>query len=156
MSEHRVTVAWERGGRDFTYEVYSRDHTWEFDGGATISASAAPGYRGNPDLVDPEQAFVASLSSCHMLTFLSLAAKKRFIVDRYTDTATGHLEKNEEGKLAVARVVLRPDIAFVGEKQPSPEELGELHERALDLCFVANSVKTAVSVEHPAPAAGTI
>ena len=155
MSEHRVTVAWERGGRDFTYEVYSRDHTWKFDGGATISASAAPGYRGNPDLVDPEQAFVASLSSCHMLTFLALAAKKRFIVDRYTDPATGHVEKNEDGKLAVARVVLRPDIAFGGEKQPSPEELGELHERAHDLCFVANSVKTVVSVEHPAPAAGT-
>jgi organic hydroperoxide reductase OsmC/OhrA len=156
MSEHRVTVAWERGARDFTYEVYSRDHTWEFVGGATISASAAPGYRGNPDLVDPEQAFVASLSSCHMLTFLSLAAKKRFIVDRYTDAATGHLEKNEDGKLAVARVVLRPEIAFGGEKQPSPEELGELHERAHDLCFVASSVTTAVSVEHPAPAAGTV
>jgi organic hydroperoxide reductase OsmC/OhrA len=91
-----------------------------------------------------------------MLTFLALAAKKRFIVDRYTDTATGHLEKNEDGKLAVARVVLRPDIAFGGEKQPSPEELSELHERAHNLCFVANSVKTAVSVEHPAPAAGTL
>ena len=91
-----------------------------------------------------------------MLTFLALAAKKRFIVDRYTDTATGHVEKNEDGKLAVARVVLRPDIAFGGEKQPSPEELGELHERAHDLCFVANSVTTAVSVEHPAPAAGTL
>ena len=90
------------------------------------------------------------------MTFLSLAAKKRFIVDRYTDTATGHLEKNEDGKLAVARVVLRPDIAFGGEKQPSSEELGELHERAHDLCFVANSVKTAVTVEHPAPAAGTL
>jgi organic hydroperoxide reductase OsmC/OhrA len=155
MAEHRVTVAWERGGRDFTYERYSRDHTWTFEGGASVSASAAPGYRGNPDLVDPEEAFVASLSSCHMLTFLALAAKKRFVVDRYTDRATGFLEKNQEGKLAVTRVELRPEIMFAGEKPPTPEELGELHERAHDLCFVANSVKTAVSVEHPAPAAGT-
>ena len=156
MSEHRVTVAWKRGGRDFTYELYTRDHTWKFDGGATISASAAPGYRGNPDLVDPEQAFVASLSSCHMLTFLALAAKKRFVVDRYTDNVTGYLEKNKDGKLAVTRIELRPEIVFAGEKQPSAGELSELHERAHDLCFVANSVKTVVSVEHPAPAAGTL
>jgi organic hydroperoxide reductase OsmC/OhrA len=156
MSEHRVTVAWERGGRDFTYELYPRDHTWAFEGGARISASAAPGYRGNPELVDPEEAFVASLSSCHMLTFLALAARKRFVVDRYTDHVTGYLEKNEAGKLAVTRVELRPEIVFAGEKQPSAQELSELHERAHDLCFVANSVKTAVSVEHPAPAAGTV
>ena len=156
MSEHRVTVAWERGGRDFTYELYTRDHTWAFEGGASVSASAAPGYRGNPELVDPEEAFVASLSSCHMLTFLALAAKKRFVVDRYTDHVTGYIEKNEAGKLAVTRIELRPEIVFAGEKQPSAQELSELHERAHDLCFVANSVKTAVSVEHPAPAAGTL
>ncbi|MHC4219882.1 MAG: OsmC family protein [Planctomycetota bacterium] len=155
MSEHRVTVLWERGGRDFTYEVYSRDHTWDFEGGAAISASAAPGYRGTPDLVDPEQAFVASLSSCHLLTFLALAAKKRFVVDSYTDTATGYLGKNEDGRLAVTKVELRPTIQFAGDKQPSYEELTELHERAHDLCFIANSVTTAISVEQPAPAAGT-
>jgi organic hydroperoxide reductase OsmC/OhrA len=154
MSEHRVTVAWERGGRDFTYKLYPRDHTWAFEGGAGISASAAPEYRGNPELVDPEEAFVASLSSCHMLTFLTLAARKRFVVDRYSDHATGYLEKNEAGKLAVTRVELRPEIVFAGEKRPSAPELSELHERAHDLCFVANSVKTAVSVEQPAPAAG--
>ncbi|MHC4209233.1 MAG: OsmC family protein [Planctomycetota bacterium] len=156
MSEHRVTVAWERGGRDFTYELYPRDHTWSFEGGASVSASAAPGYRGNPELVNPEDAFAASLSSCHMLTFLALAARKRFVVDRYTDHVTGYLEKNEAGKLAVTRIELRPEIVFSGEKQPSAQELSELHERAHDLCFVANSVKTAVSVEHPAPAAGTL
>jgi organic hydroperoxide reductase OsmC/OhrA len=156
MSEHRATVAWERGGRDFAYETYSRDHTWAFEGGANVSASAAPGYRGNPDLVDPEEALVASLSSCHMLTFLALAAKKRFVVDRYTDNVTGYLEKNEDGRLAVTRVELRPEIVFAGEKQPSPQELSEIHERAHDLCFVANSVKTAVSVEQAAPTKGTV
>ena len=156
MSEHRVTVAWERGGRDFTYELYPRDHTWAFEGGASISASAAPGYRGNPELVDPEEAFVASLSSCHMLTFLALAAKKRFVVDRYTDHVTGYLEKNEAGRLAVTRIELRPEIVFSGEKQPSAQELSELHERAHHHCFISSSVKTAVSVEHPAPAAGTV
>ena len=148
MSEHKVTVTWDQGGRDFTYETYNRDYTWTFEGGIAVAASSAPGYGGNPDLVDPEQALVAALSGCHMLTFLALAAKKRFVVQRYTDKATGYLEKNEDGKMAVTRMVLRPDARFVGEKQPSPQEISELHERAHGHCFIANSVKTAVTVEQ--------
>jgi organic hydroperoxide reductase OsmC/OhrA len=152
MSEHRVNLTWTRGGRDFTYESYSRDHTWSFEGGATVGASAAPGYKGNPELVDPEQAFVASLSSCHMLTFLALAAKNRLVVDRYVDNATGVMEKNEQGRMAVTRVVLRPEIEFEGDV-PDPAKLVELHDKAHHHCFIANSVKTDITVEQVEPKA---
>jgi len=150
MSEHRVTVSWDRGDTDFTYETYGRDHTWTFEGGSTIAASAAPSYQGNADLVDPEEAFVASLSSCHMLTLLALAAKKQLTVERYTDRAIGFLEKNDEGMLAITRVVLRPEIQFGGERQPSPAELAAIHEKAHRHCFIANSVKTEVTIEQAA------
>ena len=149
MSEHRVTLTWNRGGRDFTYQSYSRDHTWTFEGGVRIDASAAPAYLGNANLVDPEEAFVASLSSCHMLTFLALAAKRRFVVESYTDSAGGFLEKNSEGNLALTRVVLRPEIVFGAGERPSPEELGELHDLAHHACFLANSVTTSISIEQP-------
>ena len=146
MSEHRVLLNWQRGEREFTYEAYSRDHSWTFEGGSTVTASAAPAYKGNSDLVDPEEAFVASLSSCHMLTFLALAAKKKFVVDRYTDRAVGFMEKNAEGKLAVTRVELRPAIEFTGSP-PSPQELADIHDKAHHHCFIANSVKTEITVE---------
>ncbi len=146
MSEHPATIDWNRDGRDFTYESYDRDHTWTFAGGAVVSASAAPGFRGNPNLIDPEEAFVASLSSCHMLTFLALAAKAKFVVDRYTDHAVGHMKKNEEGRFAVVHVELAPVIEFAGDV-PTVEELAKLHHEAHDLCFIANSVKTHVTVE---------
>jgi organic hydroperoxide reductase OsmC/OhrA len=148
MSEHRVTVAWERGDVEFTYQTYRRDHTWSFEGGITVDASAAPVYKGNPDLVDPEEAFVASLSSCHLLTFLALATKKRFVVDRYTDRAVGHVEKAEGGRLAVTRVELRPEIRFSGDTQPTADELAALHERAHAMCFIANSVKSEVTIKE--------
>jgi len=146
MSEHRVRVAWERGGIDFGYESYPRDHEWSFEGGVRVPASAAPAFRGNASRVDPEAAFAAALSSCHMLTFLALASRKRLVVDRYEDDAVGFLEKNEAGKLAMTRVVLRPRIAFAGTA-PSPEVLADLHERAHRECFIANSVLTRVEIE---------
>ena len=146
MSEHRVRVAWERGGIDFGYESYPRDHEWSFEGGVRVPASAAPAFRGNASRVDPEAAFAAALSSCHMLTFLALASRKRLVVDRYEDEAVGFLEKNEAGKLAMTRVVLRPRIAFAGAA-PSPEVLADLHERAHRECFIANSVLTRVEIE---------
>src|SRR5512143_4149937 len=126
MSEHGAKIAWSRDGRDFTYETYSRDHTWTFDGGALVHATAAPAFLGNPALVDPEEAFVAAVASCHMLTFLAIAAKRRFVVERYEDAATGLMEKNEAGKLAITRVVLRPAIRFA-EETPSAAELVRLH-----------------------------
>jgi organic hydroperoxide reductase OsmC/OhrA len=146
MSEHRVRVRWERGSVDFGYETYPRDHVWDFEGGVRVPATAAPQFRGNPERVDPEAAFVAALSSCHMLTFLAIASRKRLVVDAYEDDAVGQLAKNEAGKLAMTRVVLRPRVDFAGAA-PAPEVIAELHERAHRECFIANSVVTQVEVE---------
>jgi organic hydroperoxide reductase OsmC/OhrA len=145
MSEHKATIAWTRGGRDFTYEKYSRDHAWSFDGGVRVTASSAPTYLGNPALVDPEEAFVASVASCHMLTFLAIAARKRLVVESYEDAAVGHMEKNADGRLAITRVTLSPKIVF-GSQPPSADDLAHLHEQAHENCFIANSVRTEITV----------
>jgi organic hydroperoxide reductase OsmC/OhrA len=147
MSEHKVTLTWQRGGKPFDYQKYSRDHIWRFDGGHETQASAAPAYLGNQNLVDPEEAFVASLSSCHMLTFLAIACKKKFVLDEYIDDAVGHMEKNADGRLAITRVTLRQRLKFSGEKQPTPQEIEEMNHGAHEQCFIANSVKTDVKVE---------
>jgi organic hydroperoxide reductase OsmC/OhrA len=147
MSEHQVTIDWKRETPDFAYETYNRDHDWHFDAGITVRGSAAPAYLGSESCVDPEEAFVASLSSCHMLTFLAIACKKRFTVDGYRDHAVGILAKDTEGNLAITKVTLRPEVRFSGEKQPTTEELRQLHDRAHHACFIANSVKTDVVVE---------
>jgi organic hydroperoxide reductase OsmC/OhrA len=147
MSEHKVTLTWKRGDKPFEYQKYSRDHTWKFTGGHEMQASAAPAYLGNPQLVDPEEAFVASLSSCQMLTFLAVAAKKKFVLDEYMDEATGYMEKNAEGRLAITRVTLRPRLTFSGEKQPTAQEIEEMNHAAHEQCFIANSVKTEITIE---------
>ena len=147
MSEHKITLSWERGDKPFEYQKYSRDHTWKFDCGHEMQASAAPAYLGNPKNVDPEEAFVASLSSCHMLTFLAVACKKKFVLDEYVDEAVGHMEKNENGKMAITKVELRPRIKWSGDKTPTEQELDEMHHFAHTECFIANSVKTEVTVE---------
>ncbi len=149
MSEHHATIEWGRETPDFSYETYNRDHDWAFDGGTTIRASAAPAYRGDPGRVDPEEAFVASLSSCHMLTFLAVACKRRFVVDSYRDQAVGTLEKGPGGTFAITRVILRPRVVFGGQRTPAPEELRKLHEQAHHACFIANSVTTEVVVAIP-------
>ena len=141
-----VTLKWERGGAEFSYQKYPRDHTWSFDGGHTMRATAAPAYLGNPAHVDPEEAFVASLSSCHMLTFLAIACKQKFVINSYEDEAVGHLEKNADGKLAITRVELRPKITWGGDRKPSAEELDKMHHAAHENCFIANSVRTVVTV----------
>ena len=147
MSEHNVGLEWKRESERFTYDTYNRDHVLTFQGGARVPVSAAPAYRGNPALVNPEEGLVAALSSCHMLTFLAVAAKKRFIVDRYSDHAVGFLEKNQQGKMAITRVVLHPQVQFSGPDLPSPKEVAELHEQAHSGCFIANSVTTEVTIE---------
>lgn len=150
MSEHTATVIWERGEQAFTDNAYSRAHRWAFDGGATIEASASPDVVPLPmsvaENVDPEEAFVASLASCHMLFFLSLAAQKSYVVDSYTDAALGYTGKNEEGRIAVTRVTLEPKVTFAGDKIPTAKEVEMLHHKAHDLCFIANSVKTEIDV----------
>jgi organic hydroperoxide reductase OsmC/OhrA len=146
MSEHKASVIWARGGKDFGYKSYSRDHVWRFENGVEVPASATPSYLGNPQRVDPEAAFVAALSSCHMLTFLALASNKSFVVDSYEDHAVGHLEKDAAGKLAVTRVELHPKIVFSGGKTPTDADLEWLHDKAHKECFIANSVTTEVTV----------
>jgi organic hydroperoxide reductase OsmC/OhrA len=147
MSEHKVTLTWQRGDKPFEYQKYSRDHTWKFDGGHEMEASAAPAYLGTPQHVDPEEAYVASLSSCHMLTFLAIACKQKFVLDEYVDEAVGYMEKNAEGKMAITRVTLKPRIKFSGDKQPAKEELDKMHHAAHENCFIASSVKTEITVE---------
>src|SRR5258708_2480885 len=146
MSEHRVTLKWERFGAEFSYQKYPRDHILSFDGGHTMTATAAPAYLGNPANVDPEEAFVASLSSCHMLTFLAIACKQKFVLDAYEDQAIGHMEKNAEGKLAITRVELRPKITGSGDRVTNADELDQMHVAVHDNCFIANSVRTNVTV----------
>jgi len=147
MSEHQVTIDWKRQTPDFAYETYNRDHDWRFDAGVTVRGSAAPAYRGSESCVDPEEAFVTSLSSCHMLTFLAIASRKRYVVDSYRDHAVGILAKDSAGNLAITKVTLRPEVRFSGKTLPTTEELRQLHDQAHHACFIANSVKTEVVVE---------
>jgi organic hydroperoxide reductase OsmC/OhrA len=151
MSEYHARIAWNRGDARFTDNRYSRVHEWRFDEGVVVPASASP-HVVRPPLsshaaVDPEEALVAALSSCHMLTFLYLAARKGFCVDSYADAAVGFLEKNEQGRLAITRVTLRPEIRFSGEKLPQQADLDALHHAAHDECFIASSVRTEVRIE---------
>ena len=148
MSDHKATVAWRRESPDFSYETYNRDHIWQFEGEEKVMASAAPAFLGDPGRVDPEEALVASLSSCHMLPFLAICAKRRIGVDSYVDSAVGFLEKNEDGRLAVTRVELRPEIQFSNEA-PGASELERLHHLSHRECFIANSVKTEIVVLPP-------
>ena len=150
MSEHKATSKWQRTGPDFLKGKYSREHTWTFDGGVTVPASASPsvvpGPFSNPAHVDPEEAFVASISSCHMLTFLYLAAKQGFQIDGYEDEAIGILSKGENGVPWVSLVTLYPKISYGGDKSPSPMVEKHLHHLAHEQCFIANSIKTQVIV----------
>jgi organic hydroperoxide reductase OsmC/OhrA len=146
MSEHVVDLSWSRGEHEFTYQTYNRDHEWRFDGGVTVPGSANPAFLGNPGPVDPEEAFVAALSSCHMLTFLAIAARKRIVVDSYDDHAVGVMSKNERGKIAVTHVTLHPKITF-GGPTPDAETLERMHHLAPEECFIANSVTTEITVE---------
>jgi organic hydroperoxide reductase OsmC/OhrA len=150
MSEYTATISWQRQGAAFTDQKYSRAHQWRFDGGAVVPGSSSPHVvrvpLSDPAAVDPEEAFVASLASCHMLFFLSLAAGKGLIVDNYEDAAVGVMAKNTDGRMAMTVVTLRPRAVFAG-RQPTPEELSSLHHRAHEECFIASSVKTDVRCE---------
>lgn len=146
MSEHCAKVVWEHAGGPFDYDSYSRNHRWIFPNGREVAASSAPEFLGDGGNVDPEEAFVASVSSCHMLTFLAIAAKKRMRVESYSDDAVGTLEKNEDGKLAITRVVLRPMIVFGGDAEVGEEQLAKLHAIAHRECFIANSITADVQI----------
>ena len=147
MSEYKVKLKWQSASDDFSYKNYDRTHEWEFGGGMTVKASAAPEYLGKPEYVNPEEAFIASLVSCHMLTFLAIASYKKYFVKSYTDEAVGIVGKNSSNKMAVLQVVLRPVIEFTGSTQPSEQDLKSMHEKAHTECFISNSVLTEVLVE---------
>jgi len=152
MSEHQARIQWHRQeGERFTDLKFSRAHIWQFDGGVTVAASSAPSAvplpYSKPENVDPEEAFIASIASCHMLTFIWLAAKGRFVVDDYEDLAIGRMSRNAKNRLAVTHVRLAPRIVFSGEKLPSDADVERLHHAAHEECFIANSVLTEISVE---------
>src|SRR4051812_26108534 len=134
MSKHYATIQWKNEGNDFSYPAYDRTHTWTFEGGTIVKAASAPEFLGKIEFVNPEEAFVASLSSCHMLTFLAIASRKRFIVESYSDAAFGLLEKNEKGRLAVTIVTLNPVVEFKGDKFPTQEQITEMHEISHEEC----------------------
>ena len=153
MSKHTANISWSRGDATFTDNKYSRRHMWRFDGGIEVPASASPQSVKAPysslDAVDPEEAFVAALSSCHMLWFLWIAAKRGYRVHAYEDEAEGFLEKDAEGHISMTRVVLRPRIAFGDGHAPAAADVTSMHDEAHHLCNIANSVKTTVSVQPP-------
>jgi len=151
MSTYTAEIRWHRGDQKFTDNRYSRAHTWRFDGGVTVPASSSPAVVPLPmsdaAAVDPEEAFVASLSSCHLLWFLSLAAKRGYLVDAYVDEASGVMSKNTEGKLAITLVTLRPLVTFSGTRQPDRPALDALHHAAHAECFIAASVRSEIRIE---------
>lgn len=147
MSEHKTAIQWNRDGKPFTPEGYSRDHEWNFERGQRLTGSAAPAYLGSAHGVDPEEALVVALSSCHMLTLLAIAAKKGWVIDSYLDEAEGKLGKNDAGRIALTHVTLRPKIVFAEGSAPDAEGLQRLHHSAHEHCFIANSVKTEVTIE---------
>lgn len=152
--EYQARIHWERGGAAFTDQRYSRAHTWHFDGGVTVPASSSPQVVRLPlsaeNAVDPEEALVAALSSCHMLFFLAFAAGRGLRIDEYTDDAVGVMGTNAAGRTAMVRVTLRPRVAFSGERLPTRDEVAALHSRAHEECYIANSVTAEVRVEpHP-------
>jgi organic hydroperoxide reductase OsmC/OhrA len=150
MSNHKATITWKRTGPDFIKGKYSREHTWTFDGGLIVPTSPSPAVVpvpwSNPANLDPEEAFVASISSCHMLTYLYVASRAGFQIDSYEDEAVGVMTKNEKGVPWVSRVTLNPRIAHSGDKLPSPADGQRLHHLAHEQCFIANSVKTEIVV----------
>lgn len=144
MSEHRANLIWYRNSPDFDYKTYSRNHSWKFQNGLEIEASATSQFLGDASKIDPEEAFVASLSSCHMLTFLAICANRGLTVDSYEDHAVGYLEKNENGKWVIKRVDLHPKVSFEQSILVNNEELVNLHDHSHRECFIANSVKTEI------------
>lgn len=151
MGTYTAQIAWTRDGQEFLGNRFSRRHTMRFDAGVEVPGSSSPHVLpapySDPSAVDPEEMFVASLASCHMLWFLVIAVKRKFIVERYSDAAVGVMDKNPQGKLAMTMVTLRPKVAFSGDRLPTRDEIEQMHHRAHEECFIANSVRTEVRCE---------
>lgn len=157
MAQHTAEILWLRGEQDFCGNRYSRKHQLRFDGGAEVAGSSSPHVVPLPmsdaTAVDPEEMFIASIASCHMLWFLSIAAKNNFCIDRYADTPVGIMQRNKDGKMAVGVVILKPAVDFSGATQPTLTQIAAMHHEAHEECFIANSVITDVRCEpvYPAP-----
>jgi organic hydroperoxide reductase OsmC/OhrA len=147
MSEHNVNVSWRRTNPDFEYKTFDRTHTWRFSGGETVRGSSAPAYFGDPALANPEEGLVAALSSCQMLTFLSIAALKGLVIESYEDSADGELGKNDRNQMFVSKITLRPRVVFSGATPPDADAIAKLHQQAKERCFVANSLITEIVLE---------
>ncbi len=148
MSEHRIALDWSRNGGSFERGNYPKNHAIRFDGGQTLRNSSAPGdYGGDASASNPEELLLSALSSCHMLTFLAVAANRGYVIDGYHDDAVAELGKNADGKIAVVKATLAPKVAFSGDKRPNAEDYAALHARAHAACFIANSVKTQVELK---------
>ena len=147
MSEHKAKITWKRSTPDFQYETYDRTHSIRFEGGTLVQASSAPQYAGKKELVNPEEGLAAALGSCHMLTFLAVAAKMRLTIDTYEDEPTAILDKNPQGKMAVTKIFLRPKIQFSGPNIPDSNKVRDLHDKAHANCMIANSLLCEVVVE---------
>ena len=147
MSEHRITLDWQRGDATFERGNYPKDHAVHYPGGQSLQVSASAAYGGNAALADPEQMLLSALSSCHMLTFIAVAANRGYVVDQYRDDADCEIGKNDEGITAILWATLRPSVRFSGDQRPGVEEYDRLHDRAAKACFVGQSLKTEVTIE---------
>jgi organic hydroperoxide reductase OsmC/OhrA len=151
--QFEAKLEWQRKGQPFLDQKYSRAHEWIFDGGLRVPASSSPLSvplpMSNADNVDPEEALVAAASSCHMLFFLSIAAKRGHTVESYSDHAIGLLEKDKQGRMSMTNITLRPNIVFAGTAWPGEEEIAAIHHESHEKCYIANSLKTEITVEAP-------
>lgn len=147
MSEHNIKLTWSKQTESFAYNDYNRDHQWDFGEGLIVNASSAPQFLGNPECADPERAFAAALSSCHMLFFIAICSKKRLVVQDYVDNATAFLVQDKQGDLVISQVILRPDVIFAEGIEVDRETIEEIHHQSHEKCFLAKSVKSDVVVE---------
>lgn len=152
MSEYFAKIKWVRGSNEsYIDNKYSRGHEWIFDGGVTIQASSSPHIVPLPysvaENVDPEEAFIASVSSCHMLFFLGIAAKRKYVIDSYVDDAIGIMEKDKDGNISMTKITLKPNIQFSGDRKPTMEQIEKMHHQSHKECFIANSIKTEIITE---------
>lgn len=152
MSEHIATIKWQRNQAKFTDNKYSREHLWQFDGGTKIPASSSPQVvpvpHSNPNYIDPEEAFIASIASCHMLWFLAIAANQEFTIESYLDRAVGLMSQNKDGKLAMTQITLSPTIVFSADNLPTTKQVEKMHQEAHQNCFLANSIKTEIIIPN--------
>ena len=147
MSEHHIKLTWSKQTESFAYKDYNRDHQWDFGEGLIVNASSAPQFLGNPECADPERAFAAALSSCHMLFFIAICSKKRLVVQDYVDNSTAFLEQDGRGDLIISKVIIRPEVIFAEGVDVDRKTMEEIHKQSHDKCFLAKSVKSDVIIE---------